>query len=51
MDYTILTNSSGGKMILRNSDGAFIPLDPLNRDYQAYVQWVAQGGIPTQQTS
>lgn len=25
--------------IIRTSDGAFIPRDPENRDYQAYLIW------------
>jgi cytochrome c len=30
----------------RTSDGAIIPFDPDNTDYQAYLAWVAQGGVP-----
>ena len=29
--------------IRRISDGAWIPFDPLNRDYQDYLAWVAEG--------
>ena len=29
--------------ILRLTDGAFIPQDPANIDYQAYQKWVAAG--------
>jgi hypothetical protein len=29
--------------IVRLADKAFIPLDPDNTDYQAYLAWVAEG--------
>ena len=32
--------------ILRLSDNALIPFDPDNTDYQAYLAWVAEGGVP-----
>ena len=32
--------------IFRLSDNAFIPFDPDNTDYQAYLEWVAQGNTP-----
>jgi len=31
------------KRIIRNSDGAQIPFDPANIDYQEYLEWVAAG--------
>jgi len=33
--------------ILRVTDNAFIPFDPDNTDYQAYLKWVAEGNTPT----
>ena len=32
--------------ILRLADNAFIPPDPVNTDYAAYLQWVEQGNTP-----
>ena len=32
--------------ILRTTDGAFIPPDPANRDYAAYLEWVEAGNMP-----
>jgi hypothetical protein len=32
--------------VRRLSDNAFIPFDPANTDYQEYLKWVAEGGVP-----
>jgi hypothetical protein len=32
--------------VQRLSDGAFIPFDPDNTDYQAYLKFLADGGQP-----
>jgi hypothetical protein len=32
--------------ILRTTDGAFIPPDPANTDYQAYLEWLEAGNTP-----
>ena len=35
-----------GDTILRIADNAFIPPDPANTDYQAYLRWIEEGNTP-----
>jgi hypothetical protein len=39
-----LTASSD--VVIRTADGAIIPNDPANRDWQEYDYWLALGGVP-----
>ena len=39
-------NNLQNNVVKRTSDNAFIPFDPANTDYQAYLKWVAEGNTP-----
>ena len=40
------TKEKTSNAIKRIADNAFIPTDPANTDYQAYLKWLAEGNEP-----
>jgi hypothetical protein len=34
------------QIVQRIADGAFIPFDPANLDYQEYLDWLSKGNQP-----
>jgi len=43
---TTLNGVVNNIVVLRLSDGAFVPFAPDNTDYQAYLSWLAEGNEP-----
>jgi hypothetical protein len=46
-NYKLSLNAIGNFTIVKRlSDNAFIPFDPANTDYQAYLKWLDEGNTP-----
>ena len=45
--YKLINDFETGKVksIFRISDNAYIPFDPANTDYQAFLKYQAEGGV------
>ena len=46
MIYKLWESFTGTKAVIRTTDGACIPFDPANTDYQEYLEWIAAGNTP-----
>jgi hypothetical protein len=44
--YKIKHDTNGNPISIVRSDGWSIPFDPANTDYQAYLEWIAEGNEP-----
>lgn len=44
--FDVIENKTSNKVILRTTDGATIPTDPANTDYQEYLRWLEAGNTP-----
>lgn len=44
--YKLIKPTMGSELVQRLSDNAFIPFDPANADYQAYLKWLEEGNTP-----
>ena len=46
INSTTLSGIVNNIVVLRLSDGAFIPFSIDNADYQQYLEWLAEGNTP-----
>ena len=47
--YKLINQSNfsiGLPVVKRITDNTYIPFDPANTDYQAYLKWLAEGNTP-----
>ena len=45
--YKLYKNNLTGEVVgVFKDENMTIPFDPANTDYQAYLKWVEEGGVP-----
>lgn len=44
--YKLINTSSGQNMVYKVEENLYIPFDPANTDYQTYLKWLEEGGVP-----
>lgn len=44
--YQLVNSISNQQFVVRLSDNTWIPFDPDNTDYQAYLRWLEEGNTP-----
>ena len=49
MKFYIFIDHLGNSFVV-SDEGSFIPTDEGNRDYQAYLAWVAEGNVAEEWT-
>jgi hypothetical protein len=45
--YKLHIDKFNQKIVQRLEDNAFIPFDPQNSDYIAFLKWIEEGNVPT----
>ena len=45
--FNAILGETKASSVIRTTDGACIPFDPDNTDYQQYLKWLSEGNTPT----